>query len=347
MLVHRPEIRWPIQKVLGKLATIVSQSRLQDEATDYCNVGRPREASVDQFPPLWDEDEYCQRRRPHSESQTSTQSEMTSNALANGCAKPRDREFPADAVGSKHDLGQIENIFADEIMPFGPPRPEHTRATNAATGQLAPRDGDIPHNVSKTRENYHKRSSEAITDTSRQMMSLQRGYACMPDQLPNPLPGSAYKTSRYTDLLKVNGMIRVSHRSSEPDLLSTPTTSYCPASSDAYSTYTEEPRPSMSSRTDESVLEREGCSEQSNEPQVFHPVPGIEISQPKVPARSLPRGGTISNRPDGTDTSPVAETIETRASRKHGLASLWKKMRLLQRKAFRTILGGGRRRVGR
>lgn len=347
MLVHRPEIRWPIQKVLGRLVTILSQSRIQDEATDYCNVGRPREASVDQFPPLWDEDEYCQRRRPHSESQTSTQSEMNSNAVSNGCAKPRDRVFPADAIGSKHDLGQIENIFADQIMPFGPPRPEHTRTTNAATGQLAPRDGDISHNGSGTHDYYHKRSSEAIMDTSRQMISLQRGYVCMPDQLPNSLPGPAYRNSRYTDLLNVNGNIRVSHRSPELDFLSTPTTSYCPASSDAYSTNTEELRPSMSSRTDESVLERGGCSKQSNELQVSYPDPGIEISQPKIPARSLPRGDTISNSPKGTDPSPMGETIETRSSRKHELASLWKKMRLLQGRAFRTILRGGRRREGR
>lgn len=347
MLVQRPEIRWPIQKVLGRLATILSQSRLQDMATDYCNVGRPREASVDQFPPLWDEDEYCQRRRPHSESQTSTLSEMNSNAFSNGCAKPRDRNFPADAIGSKHDLGQIESIFADQIMPFGPPLPEHARTTNAATCQLAPRDGDIQHNGSGTRDDYHNRSSEAIMDTSRQMISLQRGYVCMPDQLSNSLPGFAYRNSRYTDLLNVNGNIRVSYRSPEPDFLSTPTTSYCPASSDAYSTYTEEPRPSISSRTDESISERGGCSKQSNELQVSHPDPGIEISQPEVPARSPTRGDTISNGPKGTDISPTAEKIETRSSRKHELDSLWKKMRLLQGRAFRTILRGGRRRVGR
>lgn len=346
MLVHRPEIRWPIQKVLGRLATILCQSRVQDEATEYCNVGRPREASVDQFPPSWDEDEYCQRRRPHSESQTSTQSEMTPNAFSNGCAKPRDIDSPADAIGSKHDLGQLENIFADEIMPFGPPHPEHTSTTNAATGQLAPRDRDIPQNGSKSRENYHNRSSEAFTDTSRQMMSLQRGHACIPEQLPNSLPASSYRNSRYTDLLNVNGNIRVSHRSPEPDFLSTPTTSFCPASSDAYSTYTEEPRPSMSSRTDDSVLERGGCSEQSNELQVSHPDPGIEISQPEVPARSLPRGDTISNGSKGADISPTAETAETRSSRKHGLASLWNKMRPLQGRVFRTILRG-RRREGR
>lgn len=341
-----PKTRWPIQKVLERLATIISQSRLQDEATDYCNVGRPREASADQFPPLWDEDEYCQRRRPHSESQTSAQSEMTSNAFSNGCAKLRDIEFPADVIGSKHDLGQIENIFADEMMPFGPPRPEHTRTTNAAAGPLAPKDGYIAHHGPNTRESCHHRSSEAIADTSPQKLPLHRRYTGMPDQWPHSSPDSAYQTSPYTDLLTVNGNIRVSHRFSEPDLLSTPTTSRCPASSDTHSTCTEGPRPSMSSRTDESVLEREGCSEQSNEPQVFHPVPGIEISQLEVPARSPPRGGTISNSPDGTSTSPVAETIETRASRKHGLASLWKKMRLLQGRAFRSILRGGRRRVG-
>lgn len=347
MLVHKPEIRWPIQKVLGKLATILSQSRVQDEATEYCNVGKPREASVDQFPPLWDEDEYCRRRRPHSESQTSTQSEPNSDAFSNGCAKPRDRDFPADIIGSKHDLGQIENIFADEIMPFGPPRPEHTRITNAATGQLTTRDGDIPQNGSKSHENHHKRSSEAITDTSRQMMSLQRGHACIPEQLPNSLPASSYRNSRYTDLLNVNGNIRVSHMSPEPGFVSTPTTSYCPASSDAYSTYTEELRPSMSSRTDDSVLERGGCSKQSNELQVSDPDPGVGISQPEVPARSPSRGDTISNGPKGRDISPTAETTETRSSRKHGLASLWKKMRPLRGRTFRTILRGGRRHEGR
>lgn len=345
MLVHRPEARWPIQKVLERLATILSHSRQQDDTTDYCTVGRPRDTNTDQFPPLWDNDEYCQRGRPRS--QASTQTDLTLSALSKGYANFRDREGPADAIGSKHDLGQIENIFADQIIPFRSPGLEHARIIDTEPGPSAPREGHMPQNGQDTHGKYPQSSSIAIVHTSGQKLSLQRGYARVPGQLLDLYPDTARQNSPYTDLLRVNGNIRVSHGHPEPDLLTTPTTSHCPASSDAHSTCTEEPRPSMSSRTDESMVETEGCSERSTQPQAVYAVPGRGTSKPEVPVLAPPGDGTISNCAEGTDISPVAEDVETRFSRRHGLASLWKKIGSFRKIAFQPILRGGRQRSGR
>ncbi|KAG6367138.1 hypothetical protein INS49_001321 [Diaporthe citri] len=125
MLVHRPGTRWPIQEVLERLATILTQSRQDGSVTEYCHVGRPWVTSLaSNFPSLWDEDEYRQRLRPHFYSQASAQANLTSSASSDGS----ERQSPTDSVGSKHDFGQIEDVFADETHAFSISRSKALRA---------------------------------------------------------------------------------------------------------------------------------------------------------------------------------------------------------------------------
>lgn len=317
MLVHRPENRWPVQKLLERLAKILAQSSHQDNATEYCTVGRPRETNyADKFPPLWDEDEYGKRCRPHLDSQPSTLSDF-------------------------HDMGQLENVFADDIMVSRSSGPEHVRPTNTATRPLPPRDIYMPQNGPSLCDNHSRKTSKAITDTFRQKLSLKRGPPRVHDQLLDLSPGTVYKHPPYTDLLRVNENIRVA----QPDFLSTPGTSYFPPSSDAHSTCTEDPRASVSSRTDESVLEIEENSEQPRPSEDFHSVDIKDMSKPEV-LLSPPEGGTILNSVERTDGSPASEDTETRSLPKHGLILLWKKLRSLRRRVFRPILRRGRRHEG-
>lgn len=132
----------------------------------------------------------------------------------------------------------------------------------------------------------------------------------------------------------MNGNIRVSHRPPEPEFLSTLATSYCPPSSDAHSTCTEEPRPSMSSRTDESVFEIEEHSEKPHPSEEFHSVAIKDMSKPEVLLPSPPRRSTILKSAKMTDSSAVSGDTETRYSRRHRLVLVWKKSRSLQRRAL-------------
>lgn len=257
-------------------------------------MGRPRKTiPADRFPPLWDEDEYCQRRRPHFDSQASTQSDLSSSAFYDGSTHSRDREGPTDADGSKHDLRQIENIFADQIT-----------------------------------------------------SSRSSGPKYVPNQLLALSPAIASQSAPYTELLRVNGSIRVPHKSPEPGLLSTPTTSYCRASSDAQSTCTEDPRSSISSLTDQSILEMEECSGQSRRSEELYSVAKNDMSKSEAPAPSPPGDRTNSDVAERAENLPAAEDIEASSSRRHGLASLWKSLRSLRRRAFRPIMGRARRHLG-
>ncbi|KAI7779590.1 hypothetical protein LA080_000702 [Diaporthe eres] len=116
---------------------------------------------------LWDEDECCQRRVPHFDSQVSAQANLISSAFSDGWG----RQSLSDPVGSKHDFGQIEdicgrkdwawqicdclysndhhNIFADESMPSRSSGPWHTRPPAAATGSIPLSDDDMLQNVPK------------------------------------------------------------------------------------------------------------------------------------------------------------------------------------------------------
>lgn len=308
-------------------------------------MGRPRKTiPADRFPPLWDEDEYCQRRRPHFDSQASTQSDLSSSAFYDGSTHSRDREDPTDADGSKHDLRQIENIFADQITSSRSSGPKQIRSTAAAVASTPPRagiqNGPGPH------EDHHDGLAKATTDASAQKPSASLCPAYVPNQLLALSPAIASQSAPYTELLRVNGSIRVPHKSPEPGLPSTPTTSYCRASSDAQSTCTEDPRSSISSLTDQSILEMEECSGQSRRSEELYSVAKNDMSKSEAPAPSPPGDRTNSDVAERAENLPAAEDIEASSSRRHGLALLWKSLRSLRRRAFRPIMGRARRRLG-
>ena len=110
MLLPKPESWWPIKKVSASLAKILQRSKgyQGDVYTIYYRAERPHtESHVRQFPPLWDDNEYRQCLRQHFDTQALTQSDLTSSAFSDGSAQSGDTEDLTDAVGSKHDYGQL------------------------------------------------------------------------------------------------------------------------------------------------------------------------------------------------------------------------------------------------
>lgn len=348
MLLPRPESRLSIKKVSVSLTKILqrSESCQRDVCTVYSRAERSRTAPhIRQFPPLWDVDEYRQRLRQHFDTQAPTQSDLTSSAFSDGSAESGDTEDPTDAVGSKHDYGQLENVFADDLVPSQPAGPENRRSMVAAAGSMPPRDGDVRQDGPDIHDQIFKSPSKATTDATRGMLSLSRGVTSVPNHLPGLCPDTVDQSLPYTALLSVNGSITVPQMTPEMQFLSTPATSYCPPSSDAHSTFTEEPRPSMSSRTDESTFEVEECSEQSPQSEELSSVAENGMSNPETSAPSPPRCDTILN---GARTGVIfgSESTEERSLYEHGLTSLWKKLKSLKKRSFRPIVGRGRRRGG-
>lgn len=75
--------------------------------------------------------------------QTSAQANLTSSTFSDGS----DRQSLTYSVGSKHEFGQIEDIFADESMPSRSSGPWHTRPPAAGTGSIPLSNDDRLQNV--------------------------------------------------------------------------------------------------------------------------------------------------------------------------------------------------------
>lgn len=168
----------------------------------------------------------------------------------------------------------------------------------------------------------------------------------MAGHLLDPNHAIVDQNSPYKALMRMNESIRVPQQPPEIEFLTTPATSHCPASSGAHSTFTGDPRPSLSSPTDLSIFEVEENSEQSHEPEDSY-VTGKEKSKPEALAPSLAGDNTILNGLERTDINHGVKAFKTRSSGKHGLVLFWEKLNSLRRRAFRPVLRKGQRRVGR
>lgn len=341
MLVINPKIRWPIQKVVESLAKILDHSRQPGDGTGVYYVERSQAISLtNNFPPLWD-DECRQRIGQYWSTQPSTQCDLTSTFSAHlgGPALPRGPKDLTDAVGSKHDMEKPVNAFTDYSMTRRSSCPVHVQRTRSATiaaGRKAPKDGDILQKGQNPENNLPESLETEIMGTPRQEHSLQQNPMCVSDQILDPSPDM--------DLLRVIGNISVSQK---PGLPSTPATSHRLAStSKAHSTCTEEPRPSMSSRTDESILNLQECSQASHHSDAFQSIAREDMPKPEVLANSLPAGDTTLNGAKKMETNRGCGATETRSSRKYGLI-IWRELRSLQKKGFRSILNRGRWLFGR
>lgn len=328
MLVIKPETRWSIQEVLKSLASILYQRRQRGDSAEDYYVERSQAISLtNHLPPLWDEDEYLQHIRQHSSTKHSTQYDLTPSARLGIPALSRDPKDVSDAAGSKQDMEQPLNAFANDTMPSsGPVRVQHTRSTTIAASPTVPKDDDILPKGQSPENHLRESLTTTIMGAPRQEHSLQQGSVCVSDQILDLSPDK--------DFLKVIVNIGVSQK---PGFPSTPASSHRLAStSKAHSTCTEEPRPSVSSRTDESMLRLQGCSQISHHTGGFHSVPREDMPKPEVLAHSLPAG---ENGATKADTSRGSGATETRSSRKYRL-TLWWKLRL---QGFRSILIKGRR----
>lgn len=331
MLVINPELRWSIQEVLQSLDKILDK--------DSHHVEEPQATSLtDHFPPLWGDDEFLLGIQRYSSTQPSTHSHLTSSAHLSRPILPRDPELLTDAAGPKHDMGQFMNAFADYTMPSRsscPARIQHTCSTTIAAGPIAPKDDDILQKSQSPDNQLPESPATATTGAPRKEHSLPEFSECVSDQIPDPPPDM--------DLLRAVGNICVSQK---PDLPSTPATSPGLAStSKTHSTCTEEPRPSMSSRTDESMLNFRR-PQPSHGSDTFHPIEKEGVPKPEVPALSLPAGDTILSGAKRTETSRGSGATETHSWLKYGLV-LWRKLRSMQKKGFQFTLKRGRRLSGR
>jgi hypothetical protein len=345
MLLPKPESRWSVERVLKRLTEILDKSGQHGVATEYCGEGKPRAINnANQFPPPWGDDEHRRRRYRHFDTQRSTQSDTTSSAFSGVSTPSRDTEHLADAVGSQHDFGQFENIFADHIPSSHCLGPGSIHSMVAATAAVPHGDGDIPQNGPSHQDNRPEIPSNETTDSSRQTLSLSPGFARMAGHLLDPSHAIVDQNSPYRALMRVNESIRVPQQPPEIEFLTTPATSHCPASSEAHSTYTEDPRPSMSSRTDLSIFEVEECSEQSHQPEDSHAT-GKYMPKPEAPAPPLVGGRPFLNGTERTDINSGVDGLGTHSSRRHGLVLVWKKLKSLRRKTFPPIQRRGQRRV--
>lgn len=150
-------------------------------------------------------------------------------------------------------------------------------------------------------------------DTFRKERSQKIGSAWVSDQARDASPDM--------DRVRVIGDISVSQ---EPDYPSTPATSHHVASTlKARSTYTEELRPSMSSRTDESMLNLQERYQPLRNSDDFRHVAKEQVPRPRVVKK--------------TEIIRGSGATETRSWRRYGLG-LWSKLRLLRKKGSRFIL---------
>ncbi|KAG8160736.1 hypothetical protein KVR01_009000 [Diaporthe batatas] len=354
MLLPRPETRSSIQSVRKRLAGILDKSRYQGRATDFCRAGRPRAVTrSNSFPPLWDHDEYEKRRcYKDNDTQLSTRSDMTSSELSGGSTDCLDTGRLEDAVGSRHDFEQIKNLFKD-IASSQSSNSEHTPPLVVTTSSILPRDGDVLRNSPGPRSDHHESPSKAGVDDFRQHISLSRGFSRVADHSGHLSPPTINKGASYTALISINGDLKFPHHSAGMGLVATPETSQYPASSDAHSlcTATEDPRPSMSSRTDESILRMEEYYEQAHQSEDLHSAAMKRMPDlnPKSPATLSLGDGTqeLVDGAEGADSRPGAEPTEKRSWSRDGLSSLRKNLRSLPRRALEHIRRGGRRRVER
>lgn len=117
MLVLNPESRWPIRKILKEMALVLSQSRKQGRATDYCCVGKPWPTSIPPgFPPVWTEDD-AQRHQTIWHTQLATKSHLTRTKLS-GTRLIENINTPTKAIHSTRQLEQFGKSFFND---FGAP----------------------------------------------------------------------------------------------------------------------------------------------------------------------------------------------------------------------------------
>lgn len=339
MLVIKPESRWSIQELVESLAKILDQSHQPDHGTGDCYYNRESQDTslTGQFPPLCNGDGYHQHIRQHWSTHISTHCDLNSSAHLGRTSIFRDSKDLTCALLPGHDItDKLGNDSADYMFPPRTPGPvqlQHTRSTTIVAGSTTPKDDDIFQKNQSPGNDSPETPETAVVIGPRQEHPLRQKSMCVTDQELSPMTGP----------LRVIDNISASQT---PGSTSTPASSHPPSStSRAHSTYSEKLRPSMSSRTDESMLNSEGCSQSSQSSEAFHCFAIKELLEPEMPAYSLPTSDTTLRSATRMETSPGPWATKTRSVRKHGV-NIWQKLKSLKRRGVRSILNRGRRIVG-